>query len=130
MSNKKVIYTSKAPSPIGPYSQAVQIGNLVFISGQIALDTISNLVTATSIEDEIIQVFENIKNICEESGATLNDIVKINLYLTDLTNFNVVNNIMAEYFTYPYPARAAVEVTGLPKGANFEAEAILALDPK
>ena len=130
MSNKKVIYTSKAPSPIGPYSQAVQCGNLVFISGQIALDTIGNLVTATSIEDEIIQVFENIKNICEESGATLNDIVKINLYLTDLSNFNVVNNIMAEYFHYPYPARAVVEVTGLPKGANFEAEAILALDSK
>lgn len=124
---KKAIYTDKAPFPIGPYSQAIKISDLVFISGQIGLNPITSQLEIDSIETEIIRVFDNLKAICEAAGSSINNIIKLNLYLTDLTNFKIVNEIMLQYFKEPYPARAAVEVSGLPKGANFEAEAILQL---
>ena len=126
--NKQEIYTDNAPEPIGPYSQAIEVNNLVFVSGQIALDPKTNKINNNSIEEEITTVFNNLKNICIQAGCSLQNIAKVNLYLTDLQNFNIVNEIMAEYFEAPYPARAAVEVSALPKGVNFEAEAILVKD--
>jgi reactive intermediate/imine deaminase len=125
--NKKIIYTKQAPAPIGPYSQAVHVGNLVFISGQIAINPITNQLATDCIESEITCVFNNLKAICEAAGGSINHIVKLNLYLTNLTNFAVVNQIMEHYFSEPYPARAAVEVSALPKGVNFEAEAVMQL---
>lgn len=122
---KKIINTNNAPAPIGSYSQAVQVGNLVFISGQIALDPINNQLDIASIEQEIKRVFMNLKAICEAAGSSINNIVKLNLYLIDLANFNIVNQVMSQVFTEPFPARAAVQVSALPKGVNFEAEAIL-----
>ncbi|MBP9722093.1 MAG: Rid family detoxifying hydrolase [Gammaproteobacteria bacterium] len=126
--NKKVIYTEKAPMPIGPYSQAVKTGNLVFISGQIAIDPTTNQLDIASIENEVLCVFNNLKAICEGAGSSINNIIKLNLYLTDLTNFSIVNDIMKQYFNEPYPARAVVEVANLPKGVRFEAEGVLQLD--
>jgi len=125
---KKVIHTDKAPGAIGPYSQAVVVGNLVFISGQISIDPLTSQLDNQSIEKEIYRVFNNLKAICEACGASINNIVKLNLYLTDLSFFNLVNQIMSEFFAEPYPARAAVQVSALPKGVNFEAEAVLQLN--
>lgn len=128
MVSKKVLYTSSAPEPIGAYSQATQVGNMVFISGQIPINPENNQLDNTSIESEVVRVFSNLKAICESAGSSLNNIAKLNLYLTDMSNFSIVNDIMAEMFQEPYPARAAIEVSALPKNCNFEAEAILVLD--
>ena len=124
---KEIISTENAPQAIGPYSQAVKAGNLMFISGQIPLDPKSGDLVSESIEDQAKQVLDNVKSICEASGNSLDDIVKISIFLTDLSNFAVVNDVMKEYFSEPYPARATVEVSGLPLGVNVEIEAIVLL---
>ena len=107
---KEIISTKNAPQAIGPYSQAVKAGNLMFISGQIPLDPETGDLVSQSIEDQAKQVLENVKSICEAAGCSLDDIVKISIFLTDLSNFAVVNDMMKEYFSEPYPARATVEV--------------------
>ena len=125
---KEIISTKNAPQAIGPYSQAVKAGNLMFISGQIPLDPKTGDLVSQSIEDQARQVLENVKSICEAAGCSLDDIVKISIFLTDLSNFAVVNDMMKEYFSEPYPARATVEVSGLPLGVNVEIEAIVLIN--
>ena len=125
---KEIISTKNAPQAIGPYSQAVKAGNLMFISGQITLDPESGDLVSQTIEDQAKQVLENVKSICEAAGCSLDDIVKISIFLTDLSNFAVVNDMMKEYFSEPYPARATVEVSGLPLGVNVEIEAIVLIN--
>lgn len=126
--SRTIISTDQAPAAIGPYSQAVRCGDTVYLSGQIALDPSSMELNNARIEDEIHQVFRNLSAVSEAAGGSLNKIAKLNLYLTDLSHFATVNQIMAEYFAQPYPARAAVQVAALPKGAGFEADAVLVLD--
>ena len=123
--SKEIISTENAPQAIGPYSQAVKTGNLIFISGQIPLDPKTGDVVEGSIEDQANQVLENIKSISEAAGHGLEDVVKITIFLTDLGNFAVVNEVMKKYFSEPYPARATIEVSGLPLGVNVEIEAIV-----
>lgn len=121
------IHTDQAPAAIGTYSQAVRVGETVYLSGQIALDPASMQMVQESIEAEIHQVFKNLRAVCEAAGGSLNDVVKLNVFLTDLTNFAIVNSIMAEYFEQPYPARAAVGVAELPRGARVEADGVMVL---
>ena len=125
--SKQIIATDKAPAAIGTYSQAVRAGNTVYLSGQIGLDPAS-MSMVLGFEGQTEQVFENLKAVAEAAGGSLADAVKLTLYLTDLANFAKVNEIMARYFDQPYPARAAVGVKELPKGALVEADAILVLD--
>ena len=127
MSNRAIIATQSAPQAIGPYSQAVKVGNTVWISGQIPLDPSSMTIVEGNISAEAEQVFQNLKAVAEASGGTLNDAVKINISLTDLGDFDAVNAVMASYLEEPYPARACVQVAALPKGAHIEIEAVLAL---
>lgn len=122
--NRAIIQTSKAPAAIGTYSQAVKIGNTVYLSGQIGLDPAS-MQLVDGIEAQIVQVFENLKAVIEESGATLQDIAKLNIFLTDLGHFALVNEMMARYFTQPYPARAALGVASLPRGALVEMDGVV-----
>ena len=126
--SKEIISTENAPQAIGPYSQAVKAGNLMFISGQIPLDPKTGDLVSESIEEQAKQVLDNVKSICEAAGSSLDDIVKISIFLTDLNNFSVVNDVMKEYFSEPYPARATVEVSGLPLGVNVEIEAIVLIN--
>ena len=123
--SKEIISTTNAPQAIGPYSQAVKTDNLMFISGQIPLNPITGKLVEGSIEDEANQVLKNLKSICEAGGYSLDDAVKITIFLTDLGNFAIVNDVMKEYFSEPYPARATVEVSALPLGVNIEIEAIV-----
>ena len=125
---KEIISTENAPQAIGPYSQAVKAGNLMFISGQIPLNPSTGDLISGSIEDEANQVLSNLKNICEAAGHSLEDVVKITIFLTDLSNFAIVNEVMKQHFEEPYPARATVEVSGLPLGVNVEIEAIVSTD--
>lgn len=125
----KIIATEKAPQAIGTYSQAVTTGNTVYLSGQIPLNPETMEMVTGDIRDQITRVFDNLSAVAEAAGGTLNDIVKLNVYLTDLTHFPQVNEIMANYFDEPYPARAAVGVAQLPKGAQVEMDAILILEP-
>ena len=125
---KDIISTTNAPQAIGPYSQAVKTNNLMFISGQIPMDPTTGNLVEGSIEDEANQVLKNLKSICEAAGYSLDDAVKITIFLTDLGNFAVVNDVMKEHFSEPYPARATVEVSGLPLGVNVEIEAIISTD--
>ena len=125
---KEIISTTNAPQAIGPYSQAVKTKNLMFISGQIPLDPTTGNLVEGSIEDEANQVLKNLKSICEAAGYSIDDAVKITIFLTDLGNFSVVNDVMKEHFSEPYPARATVEVSGLPLGVNVEIEAIISID--
>tara|TARA_B100000927_G_C16429034_1_gene454741 strand:+ start:370 stop:840 length:471 start_codon:yes stop_codon:yes gene_type:complete len=122
---KEIITTENAPQAIGPYSQAVKAGDLMFISGQIPLNPSTGDLVSGSIEDEANQVLNNLKSICEAAGHSLEDVVKITIFLTDLSNFAVVNEVMKQYFQEPYPARATIEVSGLPLGVNVEIEAIV-----
>ena len=124
---KTAIHTDTAPAAIGSYSQAIQNGNLVFLSGQIPLDPETMEIVDGDFEARARRVFENLKAVAEAAGGNLDRIVKLTVYLTDLENFAAVNSVMAEYFAEPYPARAALGVASLPKGADVEAEAILAL---
>jgi len=127
MSNKSIIQSDSAPEAIGTYSQAVKAGDTVFLSGQIPLDPESMELVGGGIENQIKRVFENLKAVCEASGGSLQDIVKLNIFLTDLGNFATVNEVMATYFQTPYPARAAIGVAALPKGAEVEMDGILVL---
>ena len=124
---KSIIQTDDAPAAIGTYSQAVKVDNTVYVSGQIPLDPATMEVVSGGIEAEITRVFDNLKAIAQEAGGELDQIVKLTVYLADLDNFATVNSVMADYFQEPYPARAALGVAALPKGADIEAEAILAV---
>lgn len=127
MSNRAIIATQSAPAAIGPYSQAVKVGNTVWISGQIPLDPETMVCVEGGIEQQAQRVFENLAAIATEAGGGLNDAVKINISLTDLGDFAAVNAVMAQFFAEPYPARACVEVAALPKGVAIEIEAVLCL---
>ena len=124
---KTVIQTDEAPEAIGTYSQAVRVGDIVYISGQIPLDPSSMTMVQGDIPVHIRQVFDNLRAVVVAAGGTLDDIVKLTIYLADLAYFPTVNKIMAEYFNEPYPARAAVQVVALPKHSLIEMDAILAL---
>lgn len=123
---KDIITARAAPQAIGTYSQAVRAGSTVYLSGQIGLDP-ATMQLVDGIEAQVHRVFANLAAVCAAAGGGLGDIVKINLYLTDLTHFAKVNEIMAQYFSQPYPARAAVGVASLPRGALVEADAVLVL---
>ncbi|WHI44914.1 Rid family detoxifying hydrolase [Microbulbifer sp. EKSA008] len=125
MPNRAVIKTDRAPAAAGTYSQAVKVDNTVYLSGQIALDPETQQMISGGFSDEVHQVFRNLSAVCEASDGSLQHIVKLNLYITDSSNFAAVNEIMAEFFEEPYPARATVVVKELPRGALFEAEAIM-----
>ena len=125
--SKKTIMSDAAPAAIGTYSQAVVCGNLVFLSGQVALDPETMELVDGDFEARARRVFDNLRAVCVAAGGNLNQIVKMTIYLTDLGNFAKVNEVMAEYFDPPFPARAAVGVAALPKDADIEADAILAL---
>jgi reactive intermediate/imine deaminase len=124
---KKIIHTNRAPQAIGTYSQAVRAGDTVYLSGQIPLDPATMQMVSGDIEAEITRVFENLQAVAEAAGGSLAQAVKVNVYLTDLANFAKVNEIMAKYVPEPYPARAAVGVAQLPRGARVEIECILHL---
>lgn len=125
--NKTPIHSDKAPAAIGTYSQAIRTGNLVFLSGQIPLDPSTMEIVDGDFAARARRVFDNLRAVAEAAGGSLDQIVKLTIYLTDLDNFAAVNATMADYFQEPYPARAALGVASLPKGADVEAEAILAL---
>jgi len=125
--SKETIHTDHAPAAIGTYSQAARVGQFVFVSGQIPFVPETMEVVDGDFVARAQQVFENLKAIAEAAGGSLNDAVKITIFLTDLDNFATVNEVMAEYCDEPYPARAAVQVSALPKGVDIEADAILAL---
>ena len=125
--SKEAIHSDRAPAAIGTYSQAVRQGNLVFLSGQIPLDPNTMAFVDGDFEARARQVFENLKVVAEAAGGSLDHVVKLTIFLTDLDNFATVNSVMEDYFDQPYPARAAVGVASLPKGADVEADAILGL---
>jgi len=125
MSNKSIIQTDKAPQAIGTYSQAVKIGQTVYLSGQIPLIPETMELVQGDISARIRQVFDNLRAVCQAAGGELEDIAKLNIFLTDLGNFATVNEIMATYFKEPYPARAAVGVASLPKGTDVEMDAVM-----
>lgn len=125
---RTAIHTELAPAAIGPYSQATRAGNLVFLSGQIPLDPATGAVVGEGdIAAQARRAFDNLKAVCEAAGGSLADVVRVGLYLTDLSQFAAVNAVMGEYFAQPYPARSTIEVSALPKGVGFEVDAILAL---
>jgi len=123
--SKEIITTPNAPAAIGTYSQAVKVDNTVYLSGQIPLDPATMEVVSGGIDAEIRRVFENLNAVCQAAGGDLQDIVKLNIFLTDLNNFPIVNEIMSSYFEQPYPARAAIGVASLPKGVGVEMDGIL-----
>lgn len=125
--SKSIIATDQAPQAIGTYSQAVKSGNTVYISGQIPLLPETMELVQGDMEASITRVFDNLQAICEAAGGSLADIVKLNIFLTDLSNFALVNEVMARYFTQPYPARAAVGVASLPKDVGVEMDAVMVL---
>lgn len=125
---KTIIQTDEAPQAIGTYSQAVKVDNTVYVSGQIPLNPATMEVVEGGIEAEIRRVFDNLQAVAGASGGDLSNVVKLNIFLTDLTNFPTVNEIMATYFEQPYPARAAIGVASLPKGVGVEMDAILVID--
>lgn len=123
---KTIVSTAKAPAAIGTYSQAVKVGDTVYMSGQIGLDP-QSMALVEGIDGQIVRVFENLKAVAEAAGGSLADVVKLNVFLTDLAHFAKVNEAMARYFSEPYPARAAIGVKELPKGALVEADAVMFL---
>ena len=125
--SKKIITTESAPAAIGTYSQAVNVNNTVYLSGQIGLDPVT-MVLVEGIEKQIHRVFQNLQAVATAAGGGLSDVVKLNVFLIDLGHFAQVNEIMAQYFTQPYPARAAVGVASLPRGALIEADAVMVLE--
>ena len=124
----QIVHTDQAPAAIGPYSQAVRSGNTVYFSGQIPLVPATGEVVAGDITAQARQVFDNLKAVAEAAGGSLDRIVRVGLYLTDLGQFAAVNAVMQEYFTAPFPARSTIEVSGLPKGAMFEVDAVMVID--
>jgi reactive intermediate/imine deaminase len=127
MSNRAVISSPAAPAAIGPYSQAIKVGNTVWISGQIPLDPDTMEVVAGDITNQATRVFKNLSAVAEAAGGSLNNAVKVNISLTDLADFAAVNEVMASFFEEPYPARACVQVAALPKSVDIEVELIMAL---
>ncbi len=125
--NKQAIHSENAPAAIGTYSQAIRTGDLVFLSGQIPLDPATMELVDGDFEARARRVFDNLRAVAQAAGADLDQIVKLTIFLTDLSNFATVNSVMEDYFEQPYPARAAVGVAALPKGVDVEADAILAL---
>ncbi|TVQ74750.1 MAG: RidA family protein [Chromatiaceae bacterium] len=125
---REIIATPKAPQAIGPYSQAVKTGSTVYLSGQIPLIPETMELVDGPIEDQVRRVFDNLSAVAEAAGGDLNDIAKLNIFLTDLGHFATVNEIMSQYFAEPYPARAAIGVASLPKGAQVEMDAIMVLE--
>lgn len=125
--SRTVINTDKAPAAIGPYSQAIKAGNTVYMSGQIPLDP-KSMELVEGFEAQTVQVFENLKAVAEAAGGSLADIVKLNIFLTDLGNFAAVNEVMTRYFQEPFPARAAIGISALPRGAQVEMDAVLVID--
>lgn len=124
---RKIISTENAPQAIGTYSQAVQVGNTVYLSGQIPLVPETMEMVEGDIRTQIVRVFDNLQAVVKAAGGSMAEIAKLNIFLTDLSHFPVVNEVMAEYFTQPYPARAAVGVAQLPKDAQVEMDAIMEL---
>lgn len=125
--SKTVISTDKAPAAIGTYSQAIKVDNTVYLSGQIPLDPVSMVLVEGDFEAQAVRVFENLKAVAEAAGGSLNDIVKLNIFLTDLGNFAKVNEVMSRYFQQPYPARAAIGVASLPRNAQVEMDGVLVI---
>ncbi len=125
---KKLISTNKAPAAIGPYSQAIQWGDVVFISGQVAFIPATGELNNSTFENEVNQVIDNLDAICKEAGGSLDNILKLSIFLTDLSNFDAVNNLMKERFSEPFPARSTIEVSRLPKDVNIEMDAILSIE--
>lgn len=125
--NRAIISTTNAPAAIGTYSQAVKVNNTVYLSGQIPLDPQTMELVDGDFANQAHQMFKNLKAVCEEAGGSLNDIVKLGIFMEDLANFPTVNQVMSEYFDEPYPARAAVGVKQLPKGAMVEADGIMVI---
>lgn len=124
---REIIQTDQAPGAIGTYSQAVKVGTTVYLSGQIPLDPATMEMVSGEFRDHAVQVLENLKAVAEAAGGGLQDVVKLNVFLTDLANFATVNELMGEYFPQPYPARAAIGVAALPRGAVVEMDAVLEL---
>ena len=125
---RTAVHTDSAPAAIGPYSQATRAGNTVFFSGQIPLDPATGeLVGAGDVAAQARRAFDNLKAVCEAAGGSMDDIVRVGLYLTDLSQFGAVNAVMGDYFAQPYPARSTIEVSALPKGAAFEVDAVMVL---
>lgn len=127
MTNKAIINTDKAPKAIGTYSQAVKANNTVYLSGQIPLDPETMTLVDGDFAAQTHQVFKNLQAVCEAADGSLADIVKLNIFLTDLSNFTTVSEVMAQYFAEPYPARAAIGVKELPKGAVVEADGVMVI---
>ena len=125
---KKTIFTNNAPKAIGPYSQAIQWGDVVFVSGQIPQIPASGKLNNKTFNDQASQVIDNLEAICKEAGGGLNNILKLTIYLTDLTKFDAVNEIMSKRFSEPFPARATLEISKLPKGVDIEMDAILSIE--
>lgn len=125
---RQIVHTERAPAAIGPYSQAVRAGTTVFLSGQIPLDPGTGELVQGDIAAQARQAFANLRAVCEAAGGSLEGVARLGLYLTDLGDFAAVNAVMAELFQAPYPARSTIEVAGLPKGAQFEVDAILIVD--
>lgn len=127
MAEKIIIATENAPAAIGTYSQAVKVGNTVYLSGQIPLVPSTMQIVSDDFEAQVVQVFENLTAVCTAAGGSINDIVKLNIFLTDLSHFAKVNEIMSRYFSQPYPARAAIGVKQLPKDSQVEMDGVMAL---
>ena len=124
---RNIVHTDQAPAAIGPYSQAVRAGDTVYLSGQIPLDPATGNLVEGDIGAQARRAFDNLQAVCSAAGGSLDQVVRLGLYLTDLGDFVAVNAVMAEYFQAPYPARSTVEVSGLPRGAAFEVDAVLVL---
>jgi len=125
---KEIIFTENAPKAIGPYSQAVKSGGFLFVSGQVALNPSTGDLMNSSIEEQAEQVIKNLSAICEAANTNLSNIIKLTIYITDMSDFSIVNNAMESHFESPYPARATVEVSALPLGVNVEMDAVVGLD--
>lgn len=125
--SRQIIHTNQAPAAIGPYSQAVRAGNTVYFSGQIPLDPATGDLVEGDISAQARRSFDNLKAVAEAAGGSLDEIVRLGLYLTDLSQFAAVNAVMQEYFSAPFPARSTIEVSGLPRGALFEVDAVMVL---
>ena len=128
MPNRSIIQTDQAPEAIGPYSQAIKVGDTVYLSGQIPLVPSTMTLVDGDMDAQIRQVFDNLAAVCEAAGGALRNIVKLNIYLTDLDHFGLVNELLSEYLDQPYPARAALGVAALPKGAGVEMDAVMVID--
>lgn len=125
---RQPVRTADAPAAIGPYSQATRCGNTVYLSGQLPMDPATGEIVEGDIATQARRAFDNLRAICQAAGGSLEDVARVGLYLTDLSQFAAVNAVMAEYFEEPYPARSTIEVSALPRGARFEVDAVMVLD--